>query len=142
MARGTRRPFGVSFAAGWGAIGGVLSLLRAFGVTMVGTRPGPADSCIFFAIVFGALYLLIGCGLLVVAGGLFKVKSWARSVGMVFLGLFAVLNLYSLIDGSVLAVIDLSLNSAALVLLAVNAAAFRTDRTDVSDGSAHQVGRT
>ncbi|MFQ3294733.1 MAG: uncharacterized membrane protein (DUF2068 family) [Halobacteriales archaeon] len=136
------RPFGVSFAAGWAAIGGVLSLLSAFGVTMVGTRPGPAESCIFFAIVFGALSLLIGFGLLVVAGGLYWVKSWARGVGMVLFGLFALLNLYSLIDGSVLAVIDLSLNVAALTLLAVDVAAFRADRTTVSEGSALQVGRT
>jgi len=77
-----------------------------------------------------------------VAGGLYKVQSWARTVGMVLFGLFALLNLYSVVDGSVLTVIDLALNAAALALLAVNGAAFASGRPNVSDRSPHQVGRT
>lgn len=143
MARGTRRPFGVSFAAGWAAIGGAFSLLRAFGLSMTGVAVvGTSDSLAVLAVGFTALYLLIGFGLLLVAGGLYKVQSWARTVGMVLFGLFALLNLYSVIDGSVLTAVDLALNAAALVLLAVNKAAFTSNRPDISDRSAHQVGRT
>jgi hypothetical protein len=37
MARATERPFGVSFAAGWAAITGVVLLLRAVGGGLHGT---------------------------------------------------------------------------------------------------------
>jgi hypothetical protein len=142
MAPGTGRPFGVSFAAGWAAIGGAFSLLKAFGMSMTGAAvAGTSDSVTVLAIGFAALYLLIGFGLLVVAGGLYKVQSWARTVGMVLFGLFALLNLYSVVDGSALTVIDLTLNATALAFLAVNGAAFASGRPNVSDRSPHQVGR-
>jgi hypothetical protein len=142
MARGTRRPFGVSFAAGWAAIGGALSILQAFGMGMAGVvLAGPSDSAALVAIAVSGLSALVGFGLLIVAGGLYKVRPWARTAGIVLFGLFALVNLYSLLDGAILQVIPLSLDGASLAFLVVNRDVFTSDRPDVSGRSAHRVGR-
>lgn len=134
MARATERPFGVSFAAGWAAISGALSLLQAVGMGVVGAAaPSPAGALL--GLVLAVVQLFVGLGLLVVAGGLYRVHGWARLGGIVLFGVLALLNVYSLVAGNVGAAVGLGLNGTALVLLVVNRGAFTSDRPEVDDST-------
>jgi len=148
MARSTHRPFGVSLVAGWAAIGGAHSLFEAVDAGMAGAIV--ADSSGSVAPVAAGVVLisgLAGFGLLIVAGGLFRVRSWARTAGMVLFGLVALLTLPSVLEGppalegALLPVIKLALDAVSIAVLLVNRDAFVTERPDISDGSASQVGR-
>lgn len=130
----TYRPAGVAFAAIWAAVSGCLNFLMAFGAGLVG---GIAPGIAIIALIVAAFQALLGVGMLVLAVGLYKVQSWARTVGIVLFGLFSVLNLVSLIGGTALAVVFLGLNVTAMLLLVVNGDAFGgRARADISAGTA------
>lgn len=148
MVRSTNRPLGVSLATGWAAIGGAHSLFEAVDTGMAGTIV--ADASWSIGTVAAGMVLLsgiVGFGLLIVAGGLFRVRPWARTAGMVLFGLFALLNLHAVLDGSpaldgvLLPGIELALNVVSLGVLLVNRGAFVSERPDISGGSASEVGR-
>lgn len=148
MVRSTHRPFGVSLVAGWAAIDGAHSLFAAVDAGI--SRTIVADASGSVAPVAAGVVLLSGIagfGLLIVAGGLFRVRSWGRTAGMVLFGLVALLNLSSVLegpavlDGALLPVIKLALDVVSVAVLLVNRDAFVTERPDISDGSASQVGR-
>lgn len=148
MVRSTHRPFGVSLVAGWAAIGGAHSLFEAVDAGLAGAIVADASGSV--APVAAGMILLSGIagfGLLIVAGGLFRVRSWARTAGVVLFGLFALLNLASVLEGppvlegALLPVIKLAFDVVSIAVLLVNRDAFVTERPDISDGSASQVGR-
>jgi hypothetical protein len=133
----TRRPFGVSFAAGWAAISAFLTLLTAMGAGVVGIGgAGIAPGVALMALALAVFQLLLGFAMLVLAGGLYRMQSWARLAGIVLFGASGTLNAISLVDGDVAAVVSLGLNGTALTLLVLNRDAFVTDRPDLSEGTA------
>lgn len=130
----TYRPGGVSFAAVWAAVSGCLNFLGAFGAGLVGgSFPGIA----IVVLLVAAFQLFLAMGMLVLAAGLYKVQSWARTFGIVLFALFSVLNLMDVVTGSAPAVVFLGLNVAAMLLLVVNGDAFGgRARADISEGTA------
>lgn len=133
----TRRPFGVSFAAGWAAISAFLNLLTAMGAGILGVGGATAyPGAAVVALLLAAFQFLLGMSMLILAGGLYKVQSWARLAGIVLFGTFAVLNLTSVLRGDIAGLVPLGLNVTALFLLTVNREAFASTRPDVSGGSA------
>ncbi|NHN42468.1 hypothetical protein G9C85_12650 [Halorubellus sp. JP-L1] len=132
----THRPAGVSFAAGWAAIGGAWNLLGAFGAGVLGIGAASTPGVAVVALLLSAFQVLLGFGMLVLAGGLYKVQSWARLGGIVLFGLFSLVEAVSVLAGSIGSLLVLGLNAAALAVLVLDADAFGTSRPDLSEGSA------
>ncbi len=134
MARSTHRPGTVSFAAGWAAITGAIWLLRGalagVGASLLASRSAALGLA---GGLLAVLYVVLGFGALLVAGGLYKMTSWARTVALVVFGALTVLNLQLFLSGDVAALVEVGLDGAAFVLLLVERQAFASERPDVDE---------
>ena len=138
MGRPTYRPTTVTFAAFVAAIGGFWALIDS-GLLLV--RGASLDSPLVVA--FAGAMVIFGLLRMLVAGALFKMRTWSRPVGMLLFALAATLNIWVIVGtgggGSVLAFVA---NGGAFAALAMSGEAFTPDveRADVSDKQATKIG--
>lgn len=157
---GTYRPTGAIIATVWAAVNGGLHVLGAVGIGVLGgtsTLLSPSDATMLMFVSF--LTGVAGMAMFALSVGLYQVRPWARTIGILLFSTLGILNVVSLI-GSLLALqplaladivsmtwvvltvfVPLCINVAVLILLVINHDAFADGtRAEISAGTRSETG--
>lgn len=137
MGRTTRRPTTVTFAALVAGFLGAWSLLWR-GIDGYIAIAEQAPLALAVVVVVAGLDL----ARLFLAAFLMQLYSWARPVGIVLLGFYALVNIWLIVTSGGGSIIGFVANSGAVAALLMSGDAFRQDaeRADVSEEPATKIG--
>ncbi|MEF8831660.1 MAG: hypothetical protein V5A23_09020 [Halobacteriales archaeon] len=130
MARSTRRPFGVIFAATWGLVQAGMLTARATGQSAV---PALLPEAVLDGALLVAAQGLLAVLLLLAGVFVYRQTAWARRPAMFAFLLAGATTAATLIDFSMLGFVIALLDASAVVVLVMHADAFHSERPEIDD---------